>query len=148
KTCGRTEMRPQNNGKREAVLLSKPAYNIGGRMWLKLLLIPRKFRTGDEHQEYSLDHSEPLLYFALCSGNHSDPAGIYQELENCERGVRSCNVRGKKDQKLVLPRSSSLLARLGVESSGIDGDDSRMSPRDNEEKSKETLLREIKKEHC
>ncbi|KAF2569811.1 hypothetical protein F2Q68_00027307 [Brassica cretica] len=29
---------------------------------------------GDEHQEYSLDHSERLLYFALCSGNHSDPA--------------------------------------------------------------------------
>ncbi|KAH0854545.1 hypothetical protein HID58_063730 [Brassica napus] len=42
--------------------------------WLKLLLIPRKFRTGDEHQEYSLDHSERLLYFTLCSGNHSDRA--------------------------------------------------------------------------
>ncbi|ESQ46309.1 hypothetical protein EUTSA_v10000068mg [Eutrema salsugineum] len=121
---------PQNNGKR-FLLLSKPAYNIGGRMvsveavqnyilrirlprpgqWLKLLLIPRKFRTGDEHQEYSLDHSEPLLYFALCSGNHSDPAirvytpkGIYQELETAKEEYIRATFGVKKDQKLVLPK--------------------------------------------
>ncbi|KAF8083498.1 hypothetical protein N665_0770s0019 [Sinapis alba] len=121
---------PQNNGKR-FLLLSKPAYNIGGRMvsieaiqsyilrikmprpgqWLKLLLIPRKFRTGDEHQEYSLDHSEPLLYFALCSGNHSDPAirvytpkGIYQELETAKEEYVRATFGVKKDQKLVLPK--------------------------------------------
>lgn len=121
---------PQNNGKR-FLLLSKPAYNIGGRMvsveaiqsyilrikmprpgqWLKLLLIPRKFRTGDEHQEYSLDHSEPLLYFALCSGSHSDPAirvytpkGIYQELETAREEYVRATFGVKKDQKLVLPK--------------------------------------------
>ncbi|CAH8381765.1 unnamed protein product [Eruca vesicaria subsp. sativa] len=121
---------PQNNGKR-FLLLSKQAYNIGGRMvsveaiqsyilrirmprpgqWLKLLLIPRKFRTGDEHQEYSLDHSEPLLYFALCSGNHSDPAirvytpkGIYQELETAKEEYVRATFGVKKDQKLVLPK--------------------------------------------
>ncbi|KAG2308181.1 hypothetical protein Bca52824_027929 [Brassica carinata] len=121
---------PQNNGKR-FLLLSKPAYNIGGRMvsveaiqsyilrikmprpgqWLKLLLIPRKFRTGDEHQEYSLDHSESLLYFALCSGNHSDPAvraytpkGIYQELETAREEYVRATFGVKKDQKLVLPK--------------------------------------------
>ncbi|CAG7907051.1 unnamed protein product [Brassica rapa] len=121
---------PQNNGKR-FLLLSKPAYNIGGRMvsieaiqsyilrirmprpgqWLKLLLIPRKFRTGDEHQEYSLDHSEPLLYFALCSGSHSDPAirvytpkGIYQELETAKEEYVRATFGVKKDQKLVLPK--------------------------------------------
>ncbi|VVB08814.1 unnamed protein product [Arabis nemorensis] len=121
---------PQNNGKR-FLLLSKPAYNIGGRMlsieaiqsyilrirmprpgqWLKLLLIPRKFRTGDEHQEYSLDHSESLLYFALCSGNHSDPAirvytpkGIYQELETAKEEYIRAMFGVKKDQKLVLPK--------------------------------------------
>uniref|UniRef100_A0A1J3CTF9 DUF547 domain-containing protein n=1 Tax=Noccaea caerulescens TaxID=107243 RepID=A0A1J3CTF9_NOCCA len=121
---------PQNNGKR-FLLLSKPAYNIGGRIvsveaiqnyilrikmprpgqWLKLLLIPRKFRTGDEHQEYSLDHSEPLLYFALCSGNHSDPAirvytpkGIYQELETAKEEYIRATFGVKKDQKLVLPK--------------------------------------------
>ncbi|CAA7033174.1 unnamed protein product [Microthlaspi erraticum] len=121
---------PQNNGKR-FLLLSKPAYNIGGRIvsveaiqnyilrikmprpgqWLKLLLIPRKFRTGDEHQEYSLEHSEPLLYFALCSGNHSDPAirvytpkGIYQELETAKEEYIRATFGVKKDQKLVLPK--------------------------------------------
>ncbi|CAE6004718.1 unnamed protein product [Arabidopsis arenosa] len=121
---------PQNNGKR-FLLLSKPAYKIGGRMvsveaiqnyilrikmprpgqWLKLLLIPKKFRTGDEHQEYSLDHSEPLLYFALCSGNHSDPAirvytpkGIYQELETAKEEYIRATFGVKKDQKLVLPK--------------------------------------------
>ncbi|KAJ0260397.1 Uncharacterized protein HA466_0066040 [Hirschfeldia incana] len=121
---------PQNNGKR-FLLLSKPTYNIGGRMvsieaiqnyilrikmprpgqWLKLLLIPRKFRTGDEHQEYSLDHSEPLLYFALCSGSHSDPAiraytpkGIYQELETAKEEYVRATFGVKKDQKLVLPK--------------------------------------------
>ncbi|KAL1212179.1 hypothetical protein V5N11_001432 [Cardamine amara subsp. amara] len=121
---------PQNNGKR-FLLLSKPSYNIGGRMvsveaiqsyilrirmprpgqWLKLLMIPRKFRTGDEHQEYSLDHSEPLLYFALCSGNHSDPAirvytpkGIYQELETAKEEYIRATFGVKKYQKLVLPK--------------------------------------------
>ncbi|XP_010429318.1 PREDICTED: uncharacterized protein LOC104713812 [Camelina sativa] len=121
---------PQNNGKR-FLLLSKPAYKIGGRMvsieaiqsyilrikmprpgqWLKLLLIPKKFRTGDEHQEYSLDHSEPLLHFALCSGNHSDPAirvytpkGIYQELETSKEEYIRAMFGVKKDQKLVLPK--------------------------------------------
>ncbi|EOA26696.1 hypothetical protein CARUB_v10022780mg [Capsella rubella] len=121
---------PQNNGKR-FLLLSKPAYKIGGRtvsieaiqsyilrikmprpgQWLKLLLIPKKFRTGDEHQEYSLDHSEPLLYFALCSGNHSDPAirvytpkGIYQELEAAKEEYIRAMFGVKKDQKLVLPK--------------------------------------------
>ncbi|KAF3556914.1 hypothetical protein F2Q69_00016535 [Brassica cretica] len=120
----------QNNRKR-FLLLSKPAYNIGGRMvsieaiqsyilrirmprpgqWLKLLLIPRKFRTGDEHQEYSLDHSEPLVYFALCSGSHSDPAirvytpkGIYQELETAKQEYVRATFGVKKDQKLVLPK--------------------------------------------
>ncbi|KAG7567450.1 hypothetical protein ISN45_Aa04g003250 [Arabidopsis thaliana x Arabidopsis arenosa] len=121
---------PQNNGKR-FLLLSKPAYKIGGRMvsveaiqsyilrikmprpgqWLKLLLIPKKFRTGDVNQEYSLEHSEPLLYFALCSGNHSDPAirvytpkGIYQELETAKEEYIRATFGVKKDQKLVLPK--------------------------------------------
>ncbi|KAF2603933.1 hypothetical protein F2Q70_00027746, partial [Brassica cretica] len=61
-------------GSEEAAASAPAARFVGLNQWLKLLLIPRKFRMGDEHQEYSLDHSERLLYFALCSGNHSDPA--------------------------------------------------------------------------
>ncbi|WZY88947.1 hypothetical protein YC2023_045682 [Brassica napus] len=74
-------------------------------------LMNRNFRTGDEHQEYSLDHSKPLLYFALCSGNHSDPAirvytpkWIYQELETAKEEYVHATFGVKKDQKLVLPK--------------------------------------------
>lgn len=46
--------------------------------WLRLLLTPRnKFKTGDERQAYAIDHPEPLLHFALCSGSHSDPAVLH-----------------------------------------------------------------------
>lgn len=43
--------------------------------WLRLLLSSKgKFKTGDERQTYAIEHPEPLLHFALSSGNHSDPA--------------------------------------------------------------------------
>jgi hypothetical protein len=43
-----------------------------------LLLSPRtKFKSGDERQAYAIEHPEPLLQFALCSGSHSDPAVLY-----------------------------------------------------------------------
>ncbi|GAU17434.1 hypothetical protein TSUD_233110 [Trifolium subterraneum] len=85
---------PQNNMKRVFLLL-KAAYKVGGytvsadtiqntilkcRMsrpgqWLRLLFSSKtKFKTGDGRQAYALDHLEPLSHFALCSGNHSDPA--------------------------------------------------------------------------
>lgn len=32
-----------------------------------------KFKDGDESRAYAIDHPEPLLHFALCSGSHSDP---------------------------------------------------------------------------
>ncbi|KAG7990087.1 hypothetical protein I3843_02G008900 [Carya illinoinensis] len=87
---------PQNNVKRVFLLL-KAAYNIGGHVisadaiqnsilgcrmsrpgqWLRLLLSPRmKFKSGDERQAYAIEHPEPLLHFALCSGSHSDPAFV------------------------------------------------------------------------
>lgn len=36
-----------------------------------------KFKTGDERKTFGIDHPEPLLYFALSSGSHSDPAVIH-----------------------------------------------------------------------
>lgn len=41
-----------------------------------LLSSKTKFKTGDERQAYGLERPEPLLYFALSSGSHSDPAVI------------------------------------------------------------------------
>ncbi|CAF2114081.1 unnamed protein product [Brassica napus] len=113
---------PQNNGKR-FLLLCKPAYNIGGRMvsveavqsyiprirmprpgqWVKLLFFPRKSRTGDEHQGYSLDHSEPLSYTLLFIRVYTHK-GIYQELETAKEEYSSATFGVKKDQKLVLPK--------------------------------------------
>ncbi|QHO19101.1 uncharacterized protein DS421_11g326010 [Arachis hypogaea] len=99
---------PQNNVKRVFLLL-KAAYNVGGHtvsadtiqsailgcrmsrpgQWLRMFFSSRtKFKAGNGQQAYAIEHPEPLLHFALCSGNHSDPAvrvytpkRVLQELE-------------------------------------------------------------------
>lgn len=43
--------------------------------WLRLLFsMKTKFKVGDARKAYAIEHPEPLLHFALCSGSHSDPA--------------------------------------------------------------------------
>nr|GMC81085.1 uncharacterized protein LOC109161268 [Ipomoea batatas] len=84
---------PRSNLKRVSLLL-KAAYNIGGKavsvdmiqssilgcrmprpgQWIQSLFFPKqKFKSGDPRRAYSMDHPEPRLRFALCSGCHSDP---------------------------------------------------------------------------
>nr|XP_008342994.2 uncharacterized protein LOC103405750 isoform X1 [Malus domestica] len=138
---------PQNNVKRVFLLL-KAAYNIGGHtisadtmqssilgcrmsrpgQWLRLLLTPRtKFKTGDERQAYAIDHPEPLLHFALCSGSHSDPAvrvytpkRVYQDLEAAKDEYIRATFGVRKDHKILLPKiveafaKSSGLCPVGV----------------------------------
>lgn len=138
---------PQNNVKRVFLLL-KAAYNIGGHtisadtmqssilecrmsrpgQWLRLLLTPRnKFKTGDERQAYAIDHPEPLLHFALCSGSHSDPAvrvytpkRVFQELEAAKDEYIRATFGVRKDHKILLPKiveafaKSSGLCPVGV----------------------------------
>lgn len=122
---------PQNNVKRVFLLL-KAAYNIGGHVisadtiqssilgcrmsrpgqWLRLLLSPRtKFKSGDKRQAYAIEHSEPLLHFALCSGSHSDPAvrlytpkRVFQELEASKEEYIRATFGVRKDQKILLPK--------------------------------------------
>ncbi|MCD7472231.1 hypothetical protein HAX54_013257 [Datura stramonium] len=122
---------PQKNVKRGFLLL-KAAYNVGGHVlganviqssilgcrmarpgqWLRLLLSSRgKFKAGDERQAYAIEHPEPLLHFALCSGNHSDPAvrvytpkRVFQELEAAKEEYIRATFGVKKDQKVVLPK--------------------------------------------
>ncbi|XP_022739967.1 uncharacterized protein LOC111292049 [Durio zibethinus] len=122
---------PQNNVKRLLQLL-RAAYKIGGytisadtiqssilgcRMsrpgkWLWLLLSSRaKFKTGDERQAYAIEHPEPLLHFALCSGNHSDPAvraytpkRVFQELETAKEDYIRAMFGIRKDRKILLPK--------------------------------------------
>ncbi|XP_074309122.1 uncharacterized protein LOC141643733 isoform X1 [Silene latifolia] len=122
---------PQNNVKRVFLLL-KAAYNVGGhtisadtiqssilgcRMsrpgkWLRMLFTPRtKFKTGDHRQAYAIDHPEPLLHFALCSGSHSDPAirvytpkRVLLDLEGAKEEYIRATFGVRKDQKIVLPK--------------------------------------------
>ncbi|XVF59544.1 hypothetical protein PTKIN_Ptkin07bG0284700 [Pterospermum kingtungense] len=122
---------PQNNVKRLFLLL-RAAYNIGGHtisadtiqssilgcrmsrpgQWLRLLLSSKaKFKTGDERQAYAIEHPEPLLHFALCSGNHSDPAvraytpkRVFQELETAKKEYIRATFGVRKDQKVLLPK--------------------------------------------
>ncbi|KAA8547294.1 hypothetical protein F0562_003842 [Nyssa sinensis] len=122
---------PQNNVKRVFLLL-KAAYNVGGRIvsadtiqssilgcrmsrpgqWLRLLLSSKtKFKTGDERQAYAIEHPEPLLHFALCSGSHSDPAvrvyspkRVFQELEAAKEEYVRATFGIRNDQKIILPK--------------------------------------------
>ncbi|KAK9012182.1 hypothetical protein V6N11_040251 [Hibiscus sabdariffa] len=122
---------PQNNVKRLFLLL-RAAYNIGGHtisadtiqstilgcrisrpgQWIRLLLSSRtKFKTGDERQAYAIEHPEPLLHFALSSGNHSDPAiraytpkRVFQELETAKEEYIRATFGVCKDQKILLPK--------------------------------------------
>ncbi|XP_059642098.1 uncharacterized protein LOC132284057 isoform X2 [Cornus florida] len=122
---------PHNNIKRVFLLL-KAAYNVGGHIisadtiqssilgcrmsrpgqWLRLLLSSKtKFKTGDERQAYAIEHSEPLLHFALCSGSHSDPAirvytpkRVFQELEAAKEEYLRATFGIRKDHKILLPK--------------------------------------------
>ncbi|XP_039020469.1 uncharacterized protein LOC120152280 [Hibiscus syriacus] len=122
---------PQNNVK-IFFLLYRLAYNIGGHtisadiiqssilgcrmsrpgQWLRLLISSRKkFKTGDRRQAYAIEHPEPLLHFALCSGNHSDPAvraftpkKVFQELETAKQEYIRASFGVRKDLKILLPK--------------------------------------------
>ncbi|XVE70798.1 hypothetical protein DITRI_Ditri10aG0099500 [Diplodiscus trichospermus] len=62
---------PRNNIKLFS-LMQKAAYTIGGLSAAVLAL--QKFKASDEQLKYTIDHPEPLLYFALSCGLHSSPA--------------------------------------------------------------------------
>ncbi|GER35709.1 hypothetical protein STAS_12013 [Striga asiatica] len=122
---------PQNNMKRMFLLL-KAAYNVGGQIvsadviqssilgcrmsrpgqWLRLLLPSKsKFKSADERQAYGIERLEPLLYFALSCGSHSDPAvrvftpkRIYQELEAAKEDYIRATFGVRKDNKILLPK--------------------------------------------
>ncbi|KAH1113446.1 hypothetical protein J1N35_006824 [Gossypium stocksii] len=138
---------PQNNVKRLFLLL-RAAYNIGGHtisadtiqssilgccisrpgQWLRLLLSSKTmFKTGDEKQAYAIKQPEPLLHFALCTGNHSDPAiraytpkRVFQELETAKEEYIHATFGVRKDQKILLPKIIESFAKdSSLDSVGI-----------------------------
>ncbi|XP_010255002.1 PREDICTED: uncharacterized protein LOC104595798 isoform X2 [Nelumbo nucifera] len=138
---------PQNNLKRVSLLL-KSAYNVGGHtisvdtiqssilgcrmprpgQWLRLLFsTKRKFKAGDDRQAYAIEHPEPLLHFALCSGSHSDPTvriytpkRVFQELEIAKEEYIRATFGVRNQQKILLPKivesfaKDSSLSAVGV----------------------------------
>ncbi|KAI7748068.1 hypothetical protein M8C21_012857 [Ambrosia artemisiifolia] len=117
---------------KRTTLALKASYNIGGHnisvgdiqrtilgcrlprpgQWLQSLLFPKaKCKSRDARKDYAIDHEQPLLYFALCCGNHSDPMvrvytpkSVFQELEVAKEEYIHTNIKIPKGQKLFLPK--------------------------------------------
>ncbi|CAM8926645.1 unnamed protein product [Rhodiola kirilowii] len=129
---------PENNLKRMSLVL-KAAYNVGGQtinvemiqrsllgcrmprpgQWLQSFLFPKtKFKVSDPRKLFAIDHSEPLLHFALCAGSHSDPAvrvytpmRVYQELEAAKDDYIQLALRVQKEDKILLPKTVELFSK-------------------------------------
>ncbi|CAL9098914.1 unnamed protein product [Musa acuminata var. zebrina] len=80
--------------------------------WLRTLLYPRlKQKARDEWQAYAIEQPDPLLYFALCSGSHSDPAvriynsdRLFHQLESAKEEYIRATVGIWEEQKILLPK--------------------------------------------
>ncbi|KAH7517889.1 hypothetical protein FEM48_Zijuj09G0112000 [Ziziphus jujuba var. spinosa] len=129
---------PQNNLKRVSLLL-KAAYNVGGHtisvdmiqnsilgcrlprpgQWLRMLFSSKtKFKVGDARKAYAIEHPEPLLHFALCSGIQSDPAvriytpkRVFEELETAKEEYIQSTLILHKEQKILLPKIVECFAK-------------------------------------
>ncbi|WMV13016.1 hypothetical protein MTR67_006401, partial [Solanum verrucosum] len=138
---------PRSNLKRASLLL-KSAYNIGGNtvsvdmiqnsilqcqlprpgQWLQSFFFTKqRFKVGDARRGYAIEHPDPRLRFALCSGNHSDPVlrlytskRVFEELEVAKDDYIQANIRVHKEQKLVLPKNvESYVKEVNVSPSGL-----------------------------
>ncbi|KAG9456578.1 hypothetical protein H6P81_001086 [Aristolochia fimbriata] len=127
---------------------AKASYNIGGCLvnafviqnailgclsrrsspWLRSFFSPgNKFRAGSGKHIYALDHPEPLVHFALCSGSYSDPAvrlytgeGVMQELKLARAEFIRNSVHIHGDGKIILPKILSYYAKdAGMQLSSI-----------------------------
>ncbi|KAG6511013.1 uncharacterized protein LOC121975494 [Zingiber officinale] len=121
---------PGSNMKK-ASLVTKNMYNVGGRMvnadiiqgfllgcrmhppeqWLTLLSSRVKIKDSDEWKAYAIESPEPLIRFALCSGNHSDPAvrvynskRLFQLLQAAKVEYIHATVTIGKGRKLLVPK--------------------------------------------
>ncbi|KAK2974999.1 hypothetical protein RJ640_012865 [Escallonia rubra] len=131
---------------RRLALFHKAAYNIGGQVisasaieqsifcfrtprigkWLETILSTAlRKKSGEERQlissKFSLQISQPLVCFALCTGAFSDPvlkvytaSNIQEELELAKKEFLQANIVVKKSKKVFLPK---LLERFGKEAS-------------------------------
>ncbi|KAM3220220.1 hypothetical protein P3S67_019960 [Capsicum chacoense] len=138
---------PRSNLKRTSLLL-KSAYNIGGYtvsvdmiqnsilrcqlprpgQWLhSLFFTKQRFKASDARKGYAIEHPDPRLRFALCSGNHSDPVlrlytskRVFEELEVAKDDYIQANIKLQKEEKLVLPKNvESYIKEANLSSSSL-----------------------------
>lgn len=126
---------PRNTLKRMP-LFQKAEYNIGGHsvsantiehsilccktyrpaQWLETLLSTgARIKAGEVRRtfgrRYGLDDPEPLVFFALCGGAHSDPAvriytakNVHDELETAKKEFLQASIGIQNHKKVFLPR--------------------------------------------
>ncbi|KAL1208730.1 hypothetical protein V5N11_014718 [Cardamine amara subsp. amara] len=129
---------PKNSMKRVSGLL-KAAYNVGGRslnldtiqtsilgcrfsrpgqVFRFFFASKSKGKAGDLGRDFAITHPEPLLHFALCSGNLSDPSvriytpkNVMMELECGREEYVKSNLGISRDNKILLPKLVELYAK-------------------------------------
>lgn len=120
-----------SNNRVKTASIFKAAYNVGGHCinayiiqssilgirshnsapWLQTLFPGRKFKARSIRHEYALEYPEPLVHFALCSGEYFDPAvraytanSIFGDLKTAKEEFIQASVRIEKETKILLPR--------------------------------------------
>ncbi|XWS26511.1 hypothetical protein CRYUN_Cryun26dG0038100 [Craigia yunnanensis] len=132
------------NGIKLFSLMQKAAYTVGGllvsaadiectvlkmnpaayRPQIAAVLALQKFKASDEQQKYTIDHPEPLLYFALSCGLHSSPAvrifrheNVNELLKRSMKDYIQASVGISNKGKLLVPKLLHCFAKGVVEDS-------------------------------
>ncbi|XP_019098302.1 PREDICTED: uncharacterized protein LOC104773834 isoform X1 [Camelina sativa] len=100
----------------------KAAFNIGGEwvnaydiqssiMGIRPCHSPSSSKTSNGEHTYALDYAEPLLHFALSSGESTDPMvrvytaeGIFQELRQARDEFIQTSIGFEKETRILLPK--------------------------------------------
>ncbi|XP_058220455.1 uncharacterized protein LOC131330761 isoform X2 [Rhododendron vialii] len=117
----------------------KAAYNVGGHYVnaciiqrsilgirlhyslprLQTLLSPgKKFKMGSTKHVYAIEYPEPLVHFALCSGEFSDPSvrvykakSVFQDLKLAKEEFVQASIYIHKETKILLPKILDYFAK-------------------------------------
>ncbi|KAE9456791.1 hypothetical protein C3L33_11309, partial [Rhododendron williamsianum] len=86
---------------------------------LQTLLSPgKKFKMGSTKHVYAIEYPEPLVHFALCSGEYSDPAvrvykakSVFQDLKLAKEEFVQASIYIHKETKILLPKILDYFAK-------------------------------------
>ncbi|KAF7140273.1 hypothetical protein RHSIM_Rhsim06G0000700 [Rhododendron simsii] len=116
----------------------KAAYNVGGHYVnaciiqssilgirlhyslprLQTLFPGKKYKMGSTKHVYAIEYPEPLVHFALCSGEYSDPAvrvykakSVFQDLKLAKEEFVQASIYIQKETKIFLPKILDYFAK-------------------------------------